>query len=292
MSEGRRAAPRVRRARLWLTRGRFGVLALVLAVVVGAGAGTGTALATMASPETAPGEASPASGESSAASSAGAPASAPSSSPTRTTPPAPTPTPTPTPTGPVPTAADLAAGILSLDLPTSASGELVVVPGNEPAPDPAAASVRAVRVEVEQGLDVDGAAFAAMVMTTLNDPRGWGAGGRLSFARTDGDAEIRVVLASPDTVDGMCAPLRTQGLYSCGRYGHAALNHTRWVAATDEFPDLTVYRQYVVNHEVGHLLGHPHETCPAAGVLAPIMQQQTIEVAPCLPNAWPYPDGG
>ena len=205
---------------------------------------------------------------------------------------------TPAPQTPVPetpalsaeAVADQAAGVLSRGVPTSASGELVVVPGAVAAPDPAAASVRTVRVEVERGLDIDPVAFAAMVMATLNDPRGWGAGGTTSFARTDADAQIRVVLASPDLVDSMCAPLATNGTYSCGRNGHAAINSTRWVVGTSEFPDVTVYRQYVVNHEVGHLLGKPHLSCPGAGRLAPVMQQQTVGVAPCLPNPWPYPD--
>lgn len=183
---------------------------------------------------------------------------------------------------------DRAAGLTSREVPRSADGELVVVPGDEAAPHPDRA-VRRVRVEVESGLPVDGARFAETVMRTLNDERGWGADGSVTFARTDGDADIRVVLASPDTVDAMCAPLRTRGLYSCGRYGHAAINHTRWVEATDEFEDLTTYRRYVVNHEVGHLLGHQHVRCPGAGELAPVMQQQTIQVAPCLPNAWPNP---
>ena len=189
------------------------------------------------------------------------------------------------------TAADRAAGLTSLAEPTSASGELVIVPGGEPAPNPAA-DVRTVRVEVEAGLDIDPVAFAATVMATLNDPRGWGADGSVSFARTDGEAQVRVVLASPDTVDDMCAPLNTRGIYSCGRYGHAALNHTRWVSGADEFTDMTQYRQYLVNHEVGHLLGRQHVQCPAAGQVAPIMQQQTISVAPCLPNGWPFPDAG
>jgi len=145
---------------------------------------------------------------------------------------------------------------------------------------------------VEAGLDIDPVAFAATVMATLNDPRGWGADGSVSFARTDGEAQVRVVLASPDTVDDMCAPLNTRGIYSCGRYGHAALNHTRWVSGADEFTDMTQYRQYLVNHEVGHLLGRQHVQCPAAGQVAPIMQQQTISVAPCLPNGWPFPDAG
>lgn len=189
------------------------------------------------------------------------------------------------------TAADRAAGLLSLVVPQVASGELVVVPGSAAAPV-AAAAIRSVRVEVEAGLDIDGAAFAATVMAILNDPRGWGGDGSVAFARTDGDADLRVVLASPGTIDDLCAPLETIGLYSCGRNGHAALNHMRWVEGTDEFADPTTYRQYLVNHEVGHLLGQRHVECPAAGALAPIMQQQTVGVAPCTPNGWPFPDAG
>ena len=188
--------------------------------------------------------------------------------------------------------ADREAGLLSIAVPTSAGGDLVVVPGSEAAPHPER-RVRTVRVEVESGLDVDGELFAATVMRILNDPRSWGGDGSMSFARTDGDAEIRVVLASPDKVDAMCAPLNTHGDYSCGRYGHAAINHTRWVQATEEYlqiSDITTYREYVVNHEVGHLLGRQHVQCPGAGERAPIMQQQSIRVGPCVANAWPFPD--
>ncbi len=262
---------------------------------LGVGAGTGTALAarTVASADAA----DPRAGAESIASRPPGPEPSQAAEPAMAMPAAPSAAPEPAPLAPAAltssaqTPADLAAGVLSPALPTSASGELVVVPGSVPAPDPAAASVRTVRVEVERGLDIDPAAFASMVMATLNDPRGWGAGGTIGFARTDADAQIRVVLAAPDLVDTMCAPLATNGVYSCGRNDHAVLNHTRWVAGTSEFPDVTVYRQYVVNHEVGHLLGHPHVSCPGAGRLAPLMQQQTVRVAPCLPNAWPFPDG-
>ena len=186
------------------------------------------------------------------------------------------------------TAQDVAAGLLSADVLEAGAGTFSVVPGADPGPGTGA--VRTVRVEVEDGLAVDGAAFAATVMATLNDPRGWGADGSVSFARTDGDAELRVLLASPTSVDELCAPLDTEGEVSCGTRGRAVLNLRRWVLATQEYAaDKTGYRQYLVNHEVGHLLGHGHETCPGPGQPAPLMQQQSYRAAPCIPNPWPFP---
>jgi len=186
------------------------------------------------------------------------------------------------------TAQDMAAGLLAADVPESGAGTFSVVPGADPGPGTGA--VRTVRVEVEDGLAVDGTAFAETVMATLNDPRGWGADGSLSFARTDGEAELRVMLASPDTVDDLCAPLRTGGEVSCGTGGRAVLNLRRWVLATaEQAADKTQYRHYLVNHEVGHLLGHRHERCPGPGQRAPLMQQQSYSAAPCVPNPWPFP---
>ncbi|QHT58340.1 DUF3152 domain-containing protein [Cellulomonas sp. H30R-01] len=186
------------------------------------------------------------------------------------------------------TLVDVQAGLLSAEIPERAAGTFSVVPGSEPGPG--TGRVRTIRVEVEDGLAVDGARFAQTVMTTLNDPRGWGADGSVSFARTDGPAELRVTLASPESVDDLCAPLDTNGQVSCGRGGNAVLNLRRWVLATQELAgDKVTYRQYLVNHEVGHLLGHGHEKCPAPGALAPLMQQQSYKAAPCIPNPWPFP---
>ena len=58
-------------------------------------------------------------------------------------------------------------------------------------------------VEVEDGIDVDGAGFAAAVEATLGDPRSWGSGGRMSFQRVGAaeaaaqDFDFRVTLVSP-----------------------------------------------------------------------------------------------
>jgi hypothetical protein len=186
------------------------------------------------------------------------------------------------------TAEDVAAGLLASGVTETGAGTTTVVPGSDPGPG--TGTVRTVRVEVEDGLAVDAERFAATVMTTLNDPRGWGGDSSMSFARTDGPAELTVVLASPTLVDALCAPLDTNGQVSCGTRGRAVLNLRRWVEATQEqVGQKTAYRQYLVNHEVGHLLGHGHESCPGPGQVSPVMQQQSYSAAPCVPNGWPFP---
>ncbi|MPV38847.1 DUF3152 domain-containing protein [Georgenia subflava] len=182
------------------------------------------------------------------------------------------------------------AGLTGPTVPASASGELITVPGSQDAPREAA-TVRQVRVQVEDGLPVDAEVFADFVMGVLNDRRGWGHDDSVAFARTDQPVAISVVLASGALTDTLCAPLRTLGEYSCGRNQRAVLNAERWSDGAEPFlgggGTLTEYRQYLVNHEVGHLLGRPHTGCPAEGETAPVMLQQSLRMEGCVPNAWP-----
>ncbi len=149
-------------------------------------------------------------------------------------------------------------------------------------------------VEVEDGIGVDGAAFAAAVEATLGDPRSWGAGGRMSFQRVDataaGSYDFRVSLVSPDNMERYCPGVGTGGYTSC-RYGErAVINLARWETAVPHYDgDIATYRHYVVNHEVGHALGNGHEPCPGPGLPAPVMQQQTLGLDGCARNAWPFP---
>ena len=185
-------------------------------------------------------------------------------------------------------AADRLAGIATTKVVQSGSGRLVVVPGTAPAPASAAPRMT-VRVEVEDGIGADGPALASFVMDTLNDPRSWGHGGTLSFARTDGPADIQVILASPDLSARLCAPAQTYGTASCGGGGKAILTMYRWMHGIPDYgDDVTTYRQYAVNHEVGHVLGHAHAFCDP-GHLAPVMVAQSKGLHGCLPNAWPFP---
>ncbi len=151
-------------------------------------------------------------------------------------------------------------------------------------------------VEVEDGIDVDGAGFAAAVEATLGDPRSWGHDGRMSVQRVGaaeaaaGAYDFRVSLVSPGSMERWCPGVGTGGYTSC-RYGErAVINQARWETAVPDYDgDIPTYRQYVVNHEVGHALGNGHQPCPGPGEVAPVMHQQTLGLDGCTKNAWPFP---
>ena len=145
-------------------------------------------------------------------------------------------------------------------------------------------------VEVEGGLDVDPAEVARTVDRVLADRRGWRSAGHAFLRVRSGPVDLRVVLASPRLTDALCAPLLTNGRYSCASGRAAILNAARWLGGAAAYGrDLDGYRTYMVNHEVGHVLGHGHATCTAGGRRAPVMMQQTKGVGACRANPWPLP---
>ncbi|MFI5934285.1 DUF3152 domain-containing protein [Actinoplanes sp. NPDC051494] len=150
------------------------------------------------------------------------------------------------------------------------------------------------RVLVERDIKgVRAAAFANDVAATLGDGRGWTAGGRWRFRRValDRPYDFTVYLATPGTRDLLCAD-GPDGYTSCRKGDKVVLNAARWARGVPGYgAGLGTYRRYMVNHEVGHRLGHGHQRCPGAGEPAPVMQQQTLGLHGCEPNAWPYPGG-
>ncbi|MEO9322076.1 DUF3152 domain-containing protein [Nocardioides sp. C4-1] len=172
------------------------------------------------------------------------------------------------------------------EVPESASGDFdTAAQLNETDPSGATTYV----VEVEVGLPISTETFAERVNATLGDDRSWPSGGYdLAQVGADDDADLRIVLASPETADSLCLPLDTGGRLSCRNGRDVVINAWRWFNGADAFDgDLRAYRQYVVNHEVGHALGFGHEECTGTGDLAPVMMQQTKGVDECRPNPWP-----
>jgi hypothetical protein len=194
-----------------------------------------------------------------------------------------------------------------------------VVPGNEPQVGEGRAKVFSYTVEVEDGIDTasfggdDG--FAAMVSETLSNPKSWTHNPQFAFVRVDhGNPDFRVSLTTPATAREGCGyeiPIETScfnPVFGPEVQRRVFVNEARWVRGAVPFEgDVGSYRQYLINHEVGHAIGYPrHEGCAQAGGLAPVMMQQTFStndndaarfdpdtVKPdgktCRFNPWPYP---
>ncbi|MFD7338337.1 DUF3152 domain-containing protein [Streptomyces violascens] len=189
-----------------------------------------------------------------------------------------------------------------LDPKLTASGKFDAVPGFEAAPGKG--RKYRYRVDVEQGLGLDGGLFAEAVQKTLNDDRSWGHGGTMTFERiSSGKPDFIVTLASPGTTGAWCAKSgldTNEDNVSCDSAAtdRVMINAFRWAQGSETFgwgKAMLTYRQMLINHEVGHRLGHNHVSCRTPGALAPVMQQQTksldIDGIKCLPNPWVYPQG-
>lgn len=158
-----------------------------------------------------------------------------------------------------------------------------------PAPADAEGTVHSYAVRVEGGLGITADEAAREVARVLADERGWQHLEGVLFQQvgSNEEAELTISLGSPPTVDELCLLARTGGLWSCRIGSDVALNSDRWLHATPTFDDLTEYRAYMINHEVGHFLGHDHARCGAAGQPAPVMLQQSMDLEGCVANAWP-----
>ncbi len=218
--------------------------------------------------------------------------------------------------------ANLPTGILPDGGPFTEAGARIwhVVPGAAPQVGQGTTKVFTYSIEVEDGVDTTSfggdEGFARMVSETLANPKSWTHNPQFAFTRVDAgsgvEPDFRVSLTSPMTIREGCGydiPLEAS-CYNPAFEGlpRVLINEARWVRGAVPFQgDVGSYRQYLINHEVGHAIGYPrHEQCAANGELAPIMMQQTFSTSnndaakfdpgtvipdgkACRFNPWPYP---
>ncbi|MEU4882009.1 DUF3152 domain-containing protein [Streptomyces althioticus] len=216
---------------------------------------------------------------------------APDVRPPRATP-TPTPTPTPTRTEPSPSPSRT-----TIEVPERGSGTFVTARAGGETVGEGSRPLRYV-VEVEEGLDVSPSDAAEEIAGILGAPRGWAHDPdnafRLVGAGSPHDLSIRI--ATPATADALCwegIGQDTGGEYNCEVPGGVVVNLRRWAEGSPTFDGpIHDYRALIINHEVGHFLGHSHMTCGGEGRLAPVMMQQIKGLNGCVANAWPYDEEG
>jgi hypothetical protein len=167
------------------------------------------------------------------------------------------------------------------------AGKWHVVPGS--GPKVGNGKLYTYTVEVEDGIDpasyAGDDAFATAVQGTLSDPKSWTWDGKVAFQRVDANfpnPSFRVSLTTPETThraDACGFQIKFEA--SCYRksLGRVLINLARWVRGAKAYgADMTGYRQYAINHEVGHALGNQHVGCPGNDQPAPVMMQQSFGV--------------
>ncbi|MGV9918165.1 DUF3152 domain-containing protein [Streptomyces cellulosae] len=214
--------------------------------------------------------------------------SAPDARPPRATP-TPTPPPTPAPS-PSPTRT-------TIEVPEQGSGTFVTARSGGETVGEGSRPLRYV-VEVEDGLDVSPSEAAEEIADIMGAPRGWTHDPDNAFQLVGAGAphDLSIRIATPATADALCwdgIGQDTGGEYNCEVPDGVVVNLRRWVEGSPTFDGpIHDYRALIINHEMGHFLGHSHMTCGGEGRLAPVMMQQIKGLNGCVANAWPYDEDG
>jgi hypothetical protein len=198
-----------------------------------------------------------------------------------------------------------------------------IVPGSSP--KVGSGQLYKYTVEVEDGIDPadygGDQSFARLIDETLDNPRSWTFDGKIAVQRVgpeDPDPDFRISLTTPatDHRPDLCGySIKYESSCYRSSEGRVVINLSRWVNGAKAFSgDMLTYRQYAINHEVGHAFGNGHVGCERNGALAPVMMQQSFGVSNnyvaklnkvdplnaqavpadgkvCKPNAWPNPSG-
>ena len=168
-------------------------------------------------------------------------------------------------------------------------GTFKAIPGSGPRVGEAnAPKFRKYAIAIEDGVkpadyNDDAAAFARTVDGFLSDPRSWIGTKQVALQRVEANQnpDFTIALTTTKTTHTICGkeiPFETSCYDKPTK--RVVINVARWVRGAMAYSrDLAGYRNYVINHEVGHALGSGHAACPENDAPAPVMMQQTFGVS-------------
>lgn len=140
-------------------------------------------------------------------------------------------------------------------------------------------------VRVRGAVQTDAGDFARVAARTFHDRRGWSLGGSVRFTQVPSGGAFTLWLAAPSSMRSFSSVCSAQ--YSCRVGRNVIINDERWRTGTASWPAVREYRQYVLNHELGHWLGLGHVSCSGPGAPASVMQQQSKGLGGCRSATWP-----
>lgn len=132
--------------------------------------------------------------------------------------------------------------------------------------------------------------FANAIYRSLNDTKGWPRAG-VTFEPVSEGCDVTLTLSEPSQVPSFSPMCSAE--YSCRVGSDVIINKKRWDNGVEAWlkagGTLADYRTMVINHEVGHALGHVdnEQTCAGEGQPAPLMQEQSMHLDGCKPNIHP-----
>lgn len=156
-----------------------------------------------------------------------------------------------------------------------------------------------VSTKVDSNVDYSDKRFSNKVKSVLKHIKGWEyIDNSIQFIFVEWDVfpsinsfhKISIRLSSNKTISKICGSLIPSKKLSCCDMitKQCWLNFYRWAhgSKASGLP-LYKYRNYMINHEVGHALGRLHAKCPCENCSAPIMMQHTVTIGNCKPNDKP-----
>ncbi len=136
---------------------------------------------------------------------------------------------------------------------------------------------------------IDLTEFGTTISKTLWDSRGWSRLG-VSFRQVDSGGDVTIFVVEQGQM-GSFNSADCDNQPSCSDGKAIAINQSAWQSVPTELASAQIdsarYQSFLVNHEIGHYLGHGNRTCTNSGSVAPVMLPQSSALDGCTFNAWP-----